>query len=68
MDKKLLKVIGITSAAILIGGGLFIIGKKIGEDSLIKTLISLYEEGNNNLIVTAKNGLIYELAAQCIRN
>lgn len=64
--KKVLKIAGLAGAAIVFCGGVFLIGKKTGEKSLIKLLISLYEDGQNNMTITYKNGLIYELVAVCV--
>ena len=64
---KKFKIIGLTTAMIGVGIGTLLIGKRIGENSLIKTLISSHENGDNNMIIGSnKNGLIYEITVECI--
>lgn len=67
MKRKKKKVIIGIVGSLVVTGGVFMLGSKFGEEHFIHTLIKLYENGDNRMIVSdKKTGLIYEMMAECI--
>ncbi len=67
MDNELKKVLITVGGLTTLVASAFIVGKLYGEDNITKLMISLYENGDNNMIARDnKTGLIYEFKTECI--
>ena len=66
MNKKDLGTIVKVAIGAATGFCLYKIGQKKGWNQMTEALINIYENGDNKMVVTDKNNLLYEISAECI--